>query len=135
MTASRKRLTSWVAMFAILLSALAPAISHAMTRLSGAEGVGWDVICTAFGMVPLPREAQSPAADASDDGGALPKGAAAMNACAYCSVHAGSNGLLPPLAVEAPQRHAVFVLHAPDMTAPAWRADHGFAEPRAPPIA
>lgn len=132
MNASRKRLTSWIAMFAILLGALAPAISQAMVRYASAQGAGWDVICTALGMVPVALDAD---AGAADDAGKMPVGMDSMQACAYCSVHAGSHGLVPPRAVQAPRILADFVLLAADSHAPPWRPDFGFAESRAPPIA
>lgn len=132
MNASRKRLTSWIAMFAILLGALAPAISHAMVRYASAQGAGWDVICTAFGMVPVALDVD---ARALDDAGKMPIGMESMQACAYCSVHAGSHGLMPPDAVQALRIRADVVLFAADIHAPPWRPDYGFAESRAPPIA
>lgn len=118
-------------MFAILLSALAPAVSHAMARAAGAQGADWGVICTAFGMVPLAIDADT---GADGDASKAPSSLDPMQACAYCSVHAGSDGLIPSEAPQTQRVRADFVLSSADVVAPPRRPDYGFAESRAPPV-
>jgi hypothetical protein len=71
------RLHVWIAIFAILMNALAPSISHAMAYASG-EPAAWD-ICRAD--------------TKSADAGKLQAGALAH--CGYCLPHAGSFAILP----------------------------------------
>lgn len=83
---ARQRITAWIATFAVLLGALAPAISQAMAGASAAD-MGWMDVCTVAGME---RVAIGDAGQ-KQDGPASP----AMEHCPYCFTHAGSFGLPP----------------------------------------
>lgn len=79
-----RSVTSWIAIFAILMAALAPAISQAAYRASGDPM--WLEICTAYG---IERGSPDPAPDpAGDSAQRLAK------PCVYCSLFAST---LPPL--------------------------------------
>ena len=69
------RLHLWIACFAILMNALAPAISQALSAANGAPST-WE-ICSA---------------DTQKDGQSK---LGQMQKCAYCVPHAGSYALLP----------------------------------------
>ncbi len=78
----------WLAVFAILMNALAPSISHALAAASGNPGA-WE-IC----------RADRSQADLAVIAGALdeqqaPDQAGSMDHCGYCLPHAGTHGLLP----------------------------------------
>jgi hypothetical protein len=117
------RLTSWIAVLAILLSSLAPSLSHALA--SGA-GSNWVEICTTQG---------SKWIAAGEDGTErAPASAHVLDHCPYCSLHAPTLGL-PPVAslVHLPLRLAHEV---PRAFLPAPRTQHAWvsAQPRAPPL-
>jgi len=144
MTSSRRRLLQvWIACFAILLNALAPAVSHALALADGGHaGPGWE-ICMNDGTRlsgrgtldestfraltdrsrPAPASSSNTPADT-----ALP-----MTDCGYCLAHAGSLGLPPPalaplpFAVSTVERPFLFY-HAP-RPLQVWVAAH----PRGPP--
>ena len=82
------RFAAWLASFAILLAALAPAISHAVAAVQG--GASWVEVCTATGpaLVKVAGE-QAPAAPEQDGQGMH------MEDCPFCLSHAGSFGLAP----------------------------------------
>lgn len=79
-----RSVTAWIAMFAILMAALAPAISQAAYRASGDPT--WLEICTAYGIERVSAEHAPDPADDSAQRFAKP--------CVYCSLFAGT---LPPL--------------------------------------
>lgn len=94
------RMHVWIAIFAVLMNALAPSISHAMAWSSGAPSA-WD-ICRADG---------KPAATQKQP-------AAGMDHCGYCLPHAGSYAIAPGAAagVVLPGGHALrpfLFYHAP----------------------
>ena len=125
--ARRRRLTSWLALVAMLAFALVPTLSRALAFAGGA-GSAWAEVCTPQGM----KLVSTVAAGADADGTlaqALP-----LDHCSFCSL-AGA-GLAPPPAapqvISLPLRGAEpppLFLHAP-RTLHAWRA----AQPRAPPV-
>jgi hypothetical protein len=90
----KKILTSWVAIFAILLSALAPSISSAFTGPSNSN-IFWTEICSAANLTSAASKASkkvliklsinSPATSDAHEG----------KHCPYCLPHAG-NFALPP---------------------------------------
>lgn len=87
----RRLLSVWIAMLAILFSALAPTVSHALA----AQGsfAGFAEICTVNGveLVSLATgERQKPADNALSHH---------MEHCAFCATHGGTFALLPPLPV------------------------------------
>ena len=120
---AHRRLTSWIAVLAILLASLAPALSHA---LATATGTSWVEICTTQG---------SKWIQAGEDGSERsPASAHVLDHCPYCSLHAPTLGLPPAtllgqlplqLSHEVPRAF----LFAP-RTLHAWLS----AQPRAPPL-
>lgn len=80
-----RSLTAWIAMFAILLGALAPALSHAFPP--GGDGKRLVQVCTVAGMKMIAVD------DTSDSG--TPDVFPAER-CPFCSTHLDS--VLPPLA-------------------------------------
>jgi hypothetical protein len=87
----RRLLSVWIAMLAILFSALAPSVSHALA--ARASLAGFAEICTVNGveLVSLATgERQKPVKDALFHH---------MEHCAFCATHGGSLGLPPPLPV------------------------------------
>lgn len=86
-SAFRQRVAAWIATLAILLAALAPALSQAAYDLSGDES--WLEICTAYGIQRIAVDADP---QSSGDGAKLLAGH-----CSYCSFHTGG-AVLPSLA-------------------------------------
>ena len=112
--ARRRTLHIWIALLAILFSALAPSISRAM---SPASPFGYGEICSADTV----KKSPTPAADH------------AMEHCPYCVTHGGTHALLPPVA-------ASFAVigghdHYPPLFFSAPRPLHSWtaAKPRGPP--
>ncbi len=120
---TRRRVTAWIAALAVLLGALAPALSHA---LASTQGKQWIEICTSSG---------SKWVKLSDDGtDEQPLPAHSLEHCPFCSLHLPAPGLPPaPLSLTLPLRlsHEVPLafLSAP-RTLHAWVS----AQPRAPPL-
>lgn len=121
-----RRFVGWMACCAVLLAALAPAVSQALVFASG-DSAAWAEICSTAGLkrvqVAQGAEQSEPAAPAD----------AMADHCPYCTLqsHAmapppvpASIASLPPLSFEAP----LLFLTAP-RTLFAWAA----AQPRAPP--
>lgn len=112
-------------MLAILFSALAPSISHALNAANpAADRIE---ICTAGGirMVDIP----------SEDGGKTPASAKiSMEHCAFCASHGGSVALLsaPSLTILVDAGRDVYppLYYAAPRSLHAWSA----ANPRAPPF-
>jgi hypothetical protein len=114
----------WLALFAVLLNALAPTVSHALAASRPAISVD---VCSVDGGAPF---AAAAALLMQDDHGAM----GLAGDCGYCLTHAGSHGLPPPV-------HSLFVPvlgaeprpflyhHAPRPLA-IWLA----AVPRGPPV-
>jgi len=125
LTRVARQLTLKIALFAMLMAALAPTISHAMR--SGGSDV-WFEVCTAVGA----KWVTAAKANLDDTAPGTP---AMLDDCPYCILH-GHSAALPnaPVAVLAasalqfavPQLflHATHTLHA-------WVT----AQPRAPPLA
>lgn len=117
------RLTSWIALLAIVLASIAPSLSHA---LSSASGSSWVEVCTAQG---------SRWIDAGEDGSKpAPASAHVLEHCPYCSLHVPTPGLPPathfaPLPLGLSDELPLAFLAAP-RTLPAWVS----AQPRAPPL-
>lgn len=114
-------MTGWVAILAVLLPTLAPAVSHELEP----SGEAWVEICTAHG----PAWVQ-----ASEDGtDQAPGSAHAPDHCPYCLTHAPVLGLPPAtgrLQLTLQRAH-----EAPQACLAAGCAWHGWAsaQPRAPP--
>lgn len=126
----RSSLPLWIALLAILFSALAPSISHAMAARSG--NAVYAEICGVDG-VKLVALAGSDAGDKQAPAGDSLQ--LHMKHCPYCATHGGSFGLPPPapaafVLLDGADLHPSLFYHAP---APlfAWSAAH----PRGPPAA
>jgi hypothetical protein len=119
---SVRRLTSWLAVFAILLAALAPTVSRALAA-SGWDG--WVEICSSAGpaFVKLP-DAGKPA---QKDGVA-----SHLDNCPFCGNHAAAAGL-PPSEVVLPSSAARDVLPELFYRAPSPLFAWASSQPRAPP--
>ena len=120
---AHRRLISWIAAFAIMLSSLAPALSHA---LATATGTNWIEICTTQG---------SRWIKASQDGSErAPASAHVVDHCPYCSPQTPTLGLPPAhhlaqLPLGLSDEVPLAFLSAP-LTLHAWAS----AQPRAPPL-
>ncbi|WP_248281855.1 DUF2946 domain-containing protein [Parazoarcus communis] len=126
-SALRQRLMASIALFAMLLSALAPAISQAMVPVFEANGLALVEICTSQGMQWVAVDA----AEREQGQGDM----ADMASCPYCCPHAGTFALPPPDTAGPGLVHPDLLLPPLFYLAPrplfAWAASH----PRAPPLA
>lgn len=120
------RLAAWIATLAILLGALAPAVSQAMTVL-GDGNTRWVEVCTSTGMHWV---AVDPDDVGQDDG----TPAASTASCAYCCTHAGSTGLPPPLGLSFAVKPASMLEPLLFFTAPKTLFAWTVSSPRAPPF-
>jgi hypothetical protein len=77
----------WLALFAVLLNALAPTVSHALAASRPAIPVD---VCSVDGGAPF---AAAAALLMQEDHGAM----GLAGDCGYCLAHAGSHGLPPPV--------------------------------------
>ncbi|MGE5622679.1 MAG: DUF2946 domain-containing protein [Bacillota bacterium] len=122
----RQRFTAWIACLAILMAALAPAISHALAASGKGSSAAWDEVCTVDGVKSLHEHG-------AHDSGPADNGMH-FEHCPFCFTHAASFGLPPsaqtfiPLAAGSPVRPLLF-FHSPRPLF-AWAAAH----PRAPPV-
>jgi hypothetical protein len=121
---TRRLRVVWLALFAVLLNALAPTVSHALAASRPAIPVD---VCSVDGGAPF---ATAAALLMQDDHGAM----GLAGDCGYCLAHAGSHGVPPSLrpllvpALGAEPRPFLFH-HAPRPLA-IWLA----AVPRGPPV-
>jgi hypothetical protein len=119
------RIAAWFAIFAILLAALAPTISHAANAAKG--GMSWIEICTTGGsaliQVPQDQAAGKPAQQSVH-----------LEHCPFCSTHGGHLGLPPANVASLPvaQGQALVpeLFHRAPRPLFVWAA----GQPRAPPI-
>jgi hypothetical protein len=96
MTKAKHRITAWIASFAILLSALAPSISHAINAANN-SGSTWTEICSVVGTkIAKVDSAQNPTSQAPADK------VMHFEHCPFCSTHAGSVGLPPAIDLTLP---------------------------------
>ena len=132
---NKKRLLAFIAMTSILLNAMAPSISHA---LSGKPSLPWQEICTQSSIklmvTDLTEDNGINANSTTQENDKSPVGRLPMVDCGYCVTHAGSDsvsikpfalttlalahGVFPPLFYSSPDK--LFI----------WAASN----PRAPPI-
>jgi hypothetical protein len=98
---NKKLITSWIAIFALLLSALAPSVSSAFTVRKGNVPI-WMEICSASnvsssGTTPSKKILVTLSADIADTAASSPKDPAAHEAahCPFCLPHAGHFALPP----------------------------------------
>jgi len=116
------RLATWVTLFTLVLTLLAPTVSRAMAFVQG-EVAPWGVICSV--------NDQQPNEHSTNPTGPV---AHVLDHCPFCSLQSDTTGLPPaPLAVVAPAAlaHAMpaLFLQAP-RTLHAWSS----AQARAPPL-
>lgn len=123
--AKRQTLHIWIAMLAILFSALAPSISHALAAASSSSDTV--EICTVDGYklvkAPAPESGKAPASAKH-----------AMQDCGFCSVHGGTHALTgsPSVVLAAGAQRAMYppLFYTAAHRLHAWSA----ANPRAPPF-
>jgi len=121
-----RRVTAWIASFAILLAALAPSISHAVAAAKNAPN-GWAEICTVTG-------AKLVKLDHTSSQHAPTHKMSHFEHCPFCLSHAVNLGMPPDATIAIPLLEGTHVLpplfyHAPRPLF-AWAA----AQPRAPPF-
>ncbi|NMG42782.1 DUF2946 domain-containing protein [Aromatoleum toluvorans] len=124
---STRTLTAWIALFAILLGAVMPAMSHALSRLSGAE-TRWIEVCTVAGTKLVAVDGS-----AADNKGGNPD-LHPVERCAFCATHGGTPALpapqVMPFALQASaDEFPQLYFHAPRPLF-AWLK----SPPRAPPL-
>lgn len=121
-TLKGRRITAWIACFAILLLSLAPSVSHALAAPDST--VSFTEICSVAGLKTVKADSPVPSS---------PHQQLHFEHCPYCSLHAGSFAILPSFDLAMPvadktalrpllffqARHVLF----------AWST----AQPRAPP--
>ncbi|MGE0348218.1 DUF2946 domain-containing protein [Hydrogenophaga sp.] len=122
------RLAAWLALFAMLLGALAPTVAQAVVVSQG--GQGWVQVCSASGMVWVQADALEAQVDAD---GQKPMADASRH-CPWCSLQ-GAAGLPPalpsqPVALESRTERPQARAGAPTPSTH-WPA----APSRAPPLA
>lgn len=128
LTATRRRLTTWLALWLVVWGALLPTLSQAALRLhDGAERIE---VCTSTGMVWVQLD---PAPTAAHDDDGAPSTDTVGMACPWClSPHHGP--ALPPAPTAQVHEPVVFRDHPPRF----WQAAHTdhvwcSAHARAPP--
>ncbi len=122
MLRAQRPFAAWIAALAVLLAALVPTVSHA---LSSARGLGWIEVCSAQGALWLRADGK----DAKD----APAAPHLIEHCPYCSLHAPVLGMPPaPQALALAPVAGEMVLPASHGVAPA-QAAWASAQPRAPP--
>jgi len=117
------RLTSWIAVLAILLASLAPSLSQAFASGTGSN---WVEVCTTQG---------SKWITPGDDGTKrAPAAAHVLDHCPYCSVHAPTLGLPPVVSLTRLPLQLAHEVPRAFLAAP--RTLHAWvtAQPRAPPL-
>lgn len=122
-----RSVTAWIASFAILMAALAPALAQAVSGVGGdREGRSLEV-CTLAGVkhVPLAGAAADPA---GDDAPML-----TPEHCPYCSVHFGAFLPVRTAAAELAVQPARQLVPSPYLHAPRPLLAWAVPAPRAPP--
>ena len=117
-------LTSWIAVLAILMAALAPSISHALGAKNGASLIE---VCTALGGKWVQPDGSS-TDQAPASGGVHP-----FEHCPYCSLHANDIAIPVAPVVPAPEISSSDLLPTAFLAAPRTLYAWVRAQPRAPP--
>lgn len=114
----------WLALFAVLLNALAPTVSHALAASRPAVPVD---VCSVDGGASFATAAALLMQDEH-------AGMSALDDCGYCLTHAGTYGLPPPVHAPLPVAHGAeprpFLFHHAPRPLAVWLA----AVPRGPPV-
>jgi hypothetical protein len=118
----RRSLSSWIALFAILMVTLAPAVAGA---LSASRGMTWDQVCSATAPA-VTKDAR--------DGDQSPATPHAFGHCPYCALHADLAPPPDPRQVDAGTALALRAVPAAFVRAPRANAVWASAQPRAPPF-
>jgi hypothetical protein len=102
-----RTLFSWLAILAILLNALAPAVTHALTQPNGGSGAqsAWLEVCSAQGSTWIRVGSDGGVLEQTREKPADAPGGTASPHCPYCVTHAASFAMPPSPA-------AAFVLQA-----------------------
>ncbi len=121
-TDGRHPLQTWLAILAILLNALAPAMTHALARSGSDAGLSvsstWFEVCSAQGTT---WARLAPNGSLIEKTSKRPADAPATSHdphCPYCVTHAASFGMLPPPVAVAPAWALTFEL-SPSQQEPA----------------
>jgi hypothetical protein len=113
----------WLALFAVLLNALAPTVSHALAARRPAIPID---VCSVDGGAPFAAAAALLMQDEH-------RGMGLLGDCGYCLAHAGSHGMPPPahppLALVHGTAPRPFLFHHAPRPLAVWLA----AVPRGPP--
>lgn len=117
------RVTAWIAIFAILLAALAPSVARAW--LSPQQAMPWTDICSVAGPQGAPHLAPLPGSGQHD--GAI------FKHCPFCLNHAGHFALPAPALDLLPAVAASTETFPASAATPAPRFIRVAAQPRAPP--
>ena len=126
MNLARSRVTAWIAMFAILLAALAPTLARALSAAQQ-QAQPWVEICTVAGMQIAYQGAPLKGPGEHD--------AAAFKHCPLCLTHAGQYALAGAACVAWPASTAGIGWVPAFFAIPPFRFIRVAAQPRAPPAA
>lgn len=123
---TRRLLTIWIALLAVLFGALAPSVSYALAAQRGGTAQ-WAELCGVNGVKRVLVAAETPPAPQRDP---LQHH---IEHCPYCATHGGTFALPPPAALSVAvigghDRYPSLYYHAPAPLFP-WSA----AKPRGPP--
>lgn len=124
----QRRITSWVALLALVWGALAPAVTQAM--VAGSERADWLEVCSVSGMFWVKADTgevtrQSPEGSVPTDG--------VVQHCPWCTLHSGASGL-PAAQTELDLTNRMDERPAALMEAPRAAAPRTPAQSRAPPF-
>jgi hypothetical protein len=118
-------LTSWIAVLAVLMAALAPSISHALESRNASS---WIEVCTSGGA----KWAQPDGA--SNDEAPAPSDAHPFEHCPYCSLHANAIAICAGAVSRFPVLLPASDLPIAFLPAPRTLCAWVSAQPRAPPL-
>lgn len=99
-----RRLSAWIAIFAMALAALAPTVSRALARGEAASAPSWVEVCSASGMqwVPLGTDTTAAPATSALPGDGPPAAGNPLDHCGFCLLSADRLG--PPVTAPAAWR-------------------------------
>jgi hypothetical protein len=124
---AKRRMTAWIAIFAILLAALAPSISQAVNVARGSSA-NWIEICTASGFkLAKISGTQDPGSQTPGHDGTH------FKRCPFCCPHAGSAGLPPSVNLALPSADGALSLPSLFYQSPQPLFTWAAAQSRAPP--
>lgn len=130
LTRLHRRLTAWVALFALVLGALAPTVTQAMVA-AGDRG-DWLQVCSVSGMVWVKADTGEVSQQQPD--GSAPADSATSQHCAWCTLHGGAAGL-PVVQMQPDLPTRLTGLPPAFFLAPSVASIWAPAQSRAPPFA